>query len=136
DGVLRLLVAGSVLNSIAFFATLPFLSLYLASISTLSGLAIGAVVGSVALIASLGGFAGGLLSDRFGAVTLIRAGVLLNCATGLLLALVHELGLVILLTGMLGVGRLLTEPSMKKLMSVAAAGTDGSVFRIRYMTLC
>ncbi|TCO62349.1 MFS transporter [Actinocrispum wychmicini] len=136
DAVLRLLVAGSVLNSVAFFATLPFLSIYLAEISTLSGLAIGAVVGSVALIASLGGFVGGMLSDRFGAVALIRAGVLLNCATGLALAMVHDVGLVIALTGLLGVGRLLTEPSMKKLMSVAADGTDGSVFRIRYVTLC
>ena len=47
DPVLRLLVAGALLNSIAFFATLPFLTLYLSDISTLSHAAIGAVVGAV-----------------------------------------------------------------------------------------
>jgi predicted MFS family arabinose efflux permease len=63
--VLRLLVVGSLLNSVAFFATLPFLTLYLSDISTLSAAVIGGVVGAVALIAAFGGFLGGVLFSRF-----------------------------------------------------------------------
>jgi MFS family permease len=134
--VLRLLVTGSLLNSVAFFATLPFLTLYLSDISTLSPAMIGGVVGTVALIAAFGGFLGGVLTDRFGAVTLIRAGLVLYVAIYVSLAVTTRLSLVICLILLLGVGRVLVEPSMKKLLSLAATGTAGGVFRIRYITLC
>jgi len=134
--VLRVLVAGSLLNSVAFFATLPFLTLYLSDISTLTAAAIGAVVGAVALIAAFGGFLGGLLTDRFGAVTLIRAGLVVYIATYGLLTITTRLPLFIALIMLVGVGRVLVEPSMKKLLSLAATGTAGGVFRIRYITLC
>lgn len=136
DPVLRLLVAGALLNSIAFFATLPFLTLYLSDISTLSPAAIGAVVGAVALIAAVGGLLGGVLTDRFGAVHLIRAGLALYIVLYVLLTVTDRVTLVIPLILLLGVGRLLVEPSMKKLLSLAAAGTGSAVFRIRYVTLC
>lgn len=136
DPVLRLLVAGSLLNSIAFFATLPLLTLYLSDISTLSAASIGAVVGAVALIAAVGGLLGGLLTDRWGAVTLIRAGLALYVLLYALLALTTEIRWVVPLILLLGVGRLMVEPSMKKLLSLAAAGTGSAVFRIRYVTLC
>lgn len=136
DPVLRLLVAGSLLNSIAFFATLPLLTLYLSDISTLSATAIGAVVGAVALIAAVGGLLGGVLTDRWGAVTLIRSGLALYVLLYALLASTTQLRWVVPLILLLGVGRLVVEPSMKKLLSLAAAGTGGAVFRIRYVTLC
>jgi MFS family permease len=136
DPVLRLLVIGSLLNAVAFFGTLPFLTLYLADISTLSPAAIGAAVGSVALIAAFGGFLGGVLTDRLGAVTLIRAGLVLYVLTYLALSRTQRVPLVLGLVLLLGVGRLMVEPSMKKLLSMAAAGTGSAVFRIRYVTLC
>jgi MFS family permease len=136
DPVLRLLVTGSLLNSVAFFATLPFLTLYLSDISAFSQSQIGAVVGSVALISAFGGFFGGLLTDRLGAVRLIRAGLALYVITYLLLALTERVLAVVLLVMLLGVGRLMVEPSMKKLLSLAAADTGSVMFRIRYVTLC
>lgn len=134
--VLRLLIVGSLLNSVAFFATLPFLTLYLSDISTLSAAVIGGVVGAVALIAAFGGFLGGVLTDRFGAVTLICTGLLVYIATYASLAVTTRLPLIIGLIMLLGIGRILVEPSMKKLLSLAATGTAGGVFRIRYVTLC
>ncbi len=136
DPVLRLLVDGSLLNSVAFFATLPFLTLYLSDISTLSEASIGAVVGSVALIAAFGGLLGGVLTDRLGAVTLIRTGLALYVVTYVLLGLTDRLPAVVLLVMLLGVGRFLVEPSMKKLLSLAAADSGSGIFRIRYITLC
>ncbi|RMI40459.1 MFS transporter [Streptomyces triticirhizae] len=136
DPVLRLLVTGSLLNGLAFFATLPFLALYLSDISTLSEAGIGLVVGSVALISAVGGAVGGLLTDRLGGTRLIQAGLLVNVLAYTSLALARELTLIVALVCLLGVGRLLTEPAMKKALSLAATGSGEAVFRIRYVTLC
>ncbi|GGO79800.1 MFS transporter [Nonomuraea cavernae] len=133
---LLLLVVGSQLNTIAFFATLPFLTLYLSDISTLNAATIGGVVGSIALIAAFGGFLGGIVADRVGAFTLIRIGLVVYVATYLALALTSRLALVIGLIVLLGVARVLVEPSMKKLLSLASSGSDGIAFRLRYVTLC
>jgi MFS family permease len=134
--VLPVLVAGLLLNSIGFFAALPFLTLYLSDISRLPDAAIGAAVGSIALIAALGGYAGGIAADRFGAVTLIRAGLTLYIATYAALAAMRSVPAVIALIVLLGVGRVLVEPSMKRLLSLAAGAGHSGIFRIRYVTLC
>ncbi|MDX3586571.1 MFS transporter [Streptomyces europaeiscabiei] len=131
----RLLIAGSLLNSIAFFSASPFLTLYLKDHSQLSLAVIGAVVGSIALISAIGGIAGGVMVDRLGAVLCIRLGLAVYIATYLLLAMVQGTAAIVALIMLLGVGRLLVEPAMKKLMSLAG-GDDGSIFRFRYMTLC
>ncbi|SCK10847.1 MFS transporter [Streptomyces sp. WMMB 322] len=136
DPALRLLVLGSLLNGLAFFATLPFMTLYLSDISRLSEAEIGLIVGSVALISAFGGTVGGVLADKFGGVRLIQGGLLLNVASYTALAVTRDLGLIVLLVCLLGVGRLLTEPAMKKLLSLGATGSGQMVFRIRYVTLC
>ncbi|MFC8538822.1 MFS transporter [Streptomyces sp. NPDC057249] len=131
----HLLVAGSLLNAIAFFSASPFLTLYLKDHSRLSLAVIGGVVGSIALISAIGGIAGGVMVDRIGAVVCIKTGLVIYIAIYLLLALVDSTALIVALIMLLGVGRLLIEPAMKKLMSLAG-GDDGSIFRFRYMTLC
>jgi MFS family permease len=136
DPVLRLLVAGSLLNSVSFFGTLPFLTLYLSDISTLSPAAIGAVVGSVPLVAAIGGLVGGSLSDRVGAARLVRYGLAGYVVLYGLLAVARSLPVVVVLIVLLGVGRLLVEPAMKTMLSLAAGDGGGNVFRIRYITLC
>ncbi|MGW1539059.1 MFS transporter [Streptomyces sp. NPDC002309] len=135
DGLQALLAAGSLLNAIAFFAAMPFASIYLASRTSLSDVAIGAVVGSIALIASVGGVLGGLLVDRFGTVPMMVLG--LSAYVGIYAGLTVADGtsaIVSLLLG-LGVARLFVEPGGKKLMSLAA-DEDGRIFRVRYMVLC
>ncbi|GAA4062327.1 MFS transporter [Streptomyces shaanxiensis] len=135
DGLQALLAAGSLLNAIAFFAAMPFASIYLASHTSLSEVAIGAVVGSIALIASVGGVVGGMLVDRFGTVPMMVLG--LSAYVGIYVGLTVVDGapaIVSLLLG-LGVARLFVEPGGKKLMSLAA-DEDGRIFRVRYMVLC
>lgn len=73
--------------------------------------------------------------DRLGAVLCIRLGLAVYIATYLLLAMVQGTAAIVALIMLLGVGRLLVELTMKKLMSLAG-GDDGSIFRFRYMTLC
>ncbi|MFD6043430.1 MFS transporter [Streptomyces koyangensis] len=135
DGLQLLLTAGALLNSIAFFAALPFAALYLDARTGLSEGAIGAVIGSIALIASVGGVLGGILIDRFGTVPMMILG--LSCYVAIYLGLTaatSTTAIVALLLG-LGAARLFVEPGGKKLMSLAA-DEDGRIFRVRYMVLC
>lgn len=135
SGIQLLLEAGALLNSIAFFAAMPFASLYLSDHTRLSKPAIGAVVGAVCLITACGGFAGGALVDRIGATRLMRIGLLLDVIVYGLLATVRSAALIVLLIVLLGPARLMVDPAGKKLLSLAMAG-HARAFRVRYMTLC
>jgi MFS family permease len=131
----RLLEGGALLNSVAFFAAMPFAPLYLSEHTGLGKPAVGAVVGAVALTAAFGGLAGGVLVDRLGAVPLMRVGLVLHVAVYGLLAAVSDPAAIVLLFLALGAARLMVEPGAKKLLS-HAADAEGRIFRIRYMTLC
>lgn len=131
----RILVAGSFLNAVAFFSAAPFLTLYLDRHSDLSLPVIGAVVGSVALVAAVGGFFGGVIVDRTGAVRWILVGLAIYVAVYAGLAVVAQTWAIVSLIMLIGVGRLFVEPAMKKLLSLAS-GEGGGLFRVRYITLC
>ena len=131
----RTLIAGALLNSMAFFAVLPFASLYLSDRTELSVPLIGAVVGGIALIAAVGGLFGGLLVDRSRAVRLMGMGLAANVAVYAALALVRIPEPIVPLLLLLGAVRTLVEPGTKKLLSLADTG-DGRIFRVRYITLC
>lgn len=135
SGIQLLLEAGALLNSIAFFAAMPFASLYLSDHTHLSKPAIGAVVGAVCLIAACGGFLGGAMVDRLGATRLMRIGLLLHVIVYGLLATIRSPGAIVPLILMLGPVRLMVDPAEKKLLSQAMAG-QARAFRVRYMTLC
>jgi len=133
-GTARVLAAGSLLNAVAFFAAMPFGALYLDEHTDLGAGAIGAVVGSVALVGAFGGVLGGVLVDRIGGVRAMQAGLLVAVATYLAFTVVRAQAGIVALFLCLGVARLLTEPASKHLMSTA--DDDGRIFRVRYMTLC
>jgi len=136
----RLLEGGALLNSLAFFAAMPFAPLYLSEHTSLGKPAVGAVVGAVALTAAFGGLLGGMIVDRLGAVPLMRAGLVCYVAVYALLASVREAAAIVVLFLLLGGARLMVEPGAKKLLSHAAdespGRAEGRVFRVRYMTLC
>jgi MFS family permease len=135
SGIQLLLESGALLNSIAFFAAMPFASLYLSDHTHLSKPAIGAVVGAICLIAACGGFVGGAMVDRVGATRLMRIGLLLDVIVYGLLATIRNPGAIVPLILMLGPARLMVDPAGKKLLSQAMAG-QARAFRVRYMTLC
>lgn len=64
--IVWVLLVGTVLSRGAAFMTLPFLSIYLSRHMDLSPIVIGLTVGMSPLMATVGGFIGGHLSDRFG----------------------------------------------------------------------
>jgi MFS family permease len=134
-GAFRVVVTGSLFNSLAFFSVVPFLTLHLAQISTLSSAAIGAVVGSIALISACGGLLGGVLADRFGATALVSVGLMIYNIAFVGLALTRVLPLVIALIAILGVGRMMVEPSLKRLLSLSSRAGGDLAFRARYTTV-
>ena len=131
----RLLEGGALLNSLAFFAAMPFAPLYLTEHTSLGKPAVGAVIGAVALTAAFGGLLGGMIVDRLGAVPLMRVGLVCYVAVYGLLATVGQASAIIVLFLLLGGARLMVEPGAKKLLS-HAADDEGRMFRVRYMTLC
>ncbi|TDD59927.1 MFS transporter [Actinomadura darangshiensis] len=131
----RLLEGGELLNSLAFFAAMPFAPLYLTGHTGLGKPGVGAVVGAVALTAAFGGLLGGMIVDRIGAVPLMRAGLVAYVAVYGLLAAVRAAAPIVVLFLLLGVARTMVEPGAKKLLS-HAADDEGRMFRVRYMTLC
>lgn len=133
--VQRLLEGGALLNSLAFFAAMPFAPLYLSEHTGFGKPAVGAVVGAVALVAAFGGLLGGMVVDRLGAVPLMRAGLVCYVVVYGLLAAVRGAAPIVVLFLLLGVARLMVEPGAKKLLS-HAADDEGRMFRVRYMTLC
>jgi MFS family permease len=60
------LLTGTVLSRGAVFMTMPFLAIYLSRTMDMHPLFIGLTVGISPLVATIGGFIGGHLSDRFG----------------------------------------------------------------------
>ncbi|NHC39671.1 MFS transporter [Bacillus sp. MM2020_1] len=64
--IVWVLLIGTVLSRGASFMTLPFLSIYLSRHMDLSPIIIGLTVGMSPLMATVGGFIGSHLSDRFG----------------------------------------------------------------------
>lgn len=130
----QLLIGGKFLSSVAYFAALPFLTLYLSTTGGLAKPAAGAVAGSVAVVSAAGGLAGGYLTDRFGSVRLMKAGLAVYVASYAGLAAVRSLPAIIGLLLAMGVGRAALEPSSKRLMS-ACATADGAIFRLRYITV-
>ncbi|MCQ8772078.1 MFS transporter [Streptomyces sp. AA8] len=135
DRTVRILVLCSLINSVGFFSMMPFLALYLADITTLPPAAIGAFTGSIALVGAVGALAGGVITDRAGAGSLLRAGFALYTVLGAALAVVTAPVVVLPLIVCLGGALMLVGPSLKKLMSLAAGEGGGLVFRMRFMTL-
>lgn len=135
DRNVRLLVVCSLINSVGFFAMVPFLALYLADTTSLPPAVIGAFSGSIALVGAAGSLVGGAITDRAGAGSLLRVGFLLYTVLSAALAVVTVPVLVLPLIVCLGGGLMLVGPSLKKLMSLAAGEGGGLVFRMRFMTL-
>jgi MFS family permease len=130
-----ILVTGKFLTSLAYFATLPYLTIYLSDHAGLSKPAAGAIAGLVALISALGGSVAGGWIDRWGAVPFMTAAMIAYAGVYAGLAFLRTTGAVVALLALMGVVRMVLEPATKKLMSATAGGAAANIFRIRYMVV-
>ncbi|MFF3431711.1 MFS transporter [Streptomyces sp. NPDC002602] len=123
---------GCLLNSLAFFTMVPFLTLYLSDTTSLSGAMIGALVGSIALIQAVGSLAGGSFTDRYRPTMLLRCGVLIYTVACAALTTARSLPLLVALIALMGISEAIMNPSMKKLLSLASTAMGDGAFRARY----
>lgn len=130
----RLLIVCSLLGTTAFFAVLPFGTLYLASQSSMTTAQVGMVIGAVSLVGAFGGILGGRLSDIVGPFRLLVGGLAATSAVFVGFILLQQVWAIATLFVLLGVCRAAVEPPLKHLLSTNS--DDGRIFRLRYMTIC
>ncbi|MFC7625248.1 MFS transporter [Microlunatus sp. GCM10028923] len=130
----RVLIFGTLLSSVAYFAALPFLPLVLTARGATDPATVGLAIGAIALIAALGGGPVGAVIDRTSARPFLITGLVLTALAYLVLAAVTDLVLSIAMIITLGVGRTLMEPASKHLLSTIDFRT-GSGFRWRHAML-
>lgn len=122
------------LSSIALFSIFPYLALYLKEQFALSNSVAGLAVGSIALISACGAWLGGMLVDRIGWLRMLRLSSLLYVLVFMALIVTKRFEIVVGLIFVIGLCRLLMEPSLKTALVIHDDGS-GRLFRLRYMTL-
>lgn len=110
------LLGGTVFARIASFMTLPFLAIYLQNELHASPLMIGLVVGISQLAATIGGFFGGFLTDRFGRKPILKISVFCWSAVFFAFAFAESIWVFLLCSALNGLCRSFFEPASQALM--------------------
>ena len=134
--IVWVLLIGTVLSRGSAFMTLPFLSIYLSRHMDLSPIIIGVTVGMSPLMATVGGFIGGHLSDRFGRkpVMLIALFTVAFVYYGFTVA--TSPGWFILLNALNGLSNSFFEPTAQALMAdLTEKEKRMKVYSLRYTAM-
>ncbi|MEH7504860.1 MFS transporter [Neobacillus drentensis] len=115
--IVWVLLIGTVLSRGSAFMTLPFLSIYLSRHMELSPIVIGLTVGMSPLMATVGGFIGGHLSDRFGRKPIMLTALFALACVYYGFTLATGQGWFILLNALNGLCTSFFEPTSQALMA-------------------
>src|SRR3954452_20936840 len=115
--IVWVLLVGTVLSRGAAFMTLPFLSIYLSRHMDLSPMVIGLTVGMSPLMATVGGFIGGHLSDRFGRKPVMLISLFMVALVYYGFTVATGQGWFILLNAVNGLSNSFFEPTSQALMA-------------------
>ncbi|MCM3116887.1 MFS transporter [Neobacillus sp. MER 74] len=115
--IVWVLLIGTVLSRGASFMTLPFLSIYLSRHMDLSPIVIGLTVGMSPLMATVGGFIGGHLSDRFGRKPVMLISLFTVALVYYGFTVANSEGWFILLNALNGLSNSFFEPTAQALMA-------------------
>lgn len=127
------LIAGTVFSRAASFMTLPFLAIYLQNDLHASPIMIGLAVGISELTATLGGFFGGFLTDRFGRKKMIIISLIGWSIIFYGFAFANSVWIFIFCNALNGLCRAFFEPASQALMiDYTAFDKRRRLFSIRY----
>ncbi|MGG1677151.1 MDR family MFS transporter [Neobacillus sp. NRS-1170] len=115
--IVWVLLIGTVLTRGSAYMTLPFLSIYLSRHIDLSPIIIGLTVGMSPLMATVGGFIGGHLSDRFGRRPIMLTALFVLAFVYYGFTVANSQGWFILLNAINGLCTSFFEPTSQALMA-------------------
>ncbi|MEH7336525.1 MFS transporter [Neobacillus drentensis] len=115
--IVWVLLIGTVLSRGSAYMTLPFLSIYLSRHIDLSPIIIGLTVGMSPLMATVGGFIGGHLSDRFGRRPIMLTALFTLAFVYYGFTIANSQGWFILLNAINGLCTSFFEPTSQALMA-------------------
>ncbi|ETI68340.1 MDR family MFS transporter [Neobacillus vireti] len=134
--IVWVLLIGTILSRGSAFMTLPFLSIYLSRHLDLSPVIIGLTVGMSPLMATVGGFIGGHLSDRFGRKRVMQFALFSIAFVYFGFALANSQGCFILLNALNGLSNSFFEPTSQALMGdVTEKKNRMKAYSLRYTAL-
>ncbi|WP_409254164.1 MDR family MFS transporter [Bacillus sp. SCS-153A] len=115
--IVWLLLTGTILSRGAMFMTMPFLAIYLSRSTEMHPLFIGLTVGISPLVATIGGFLGGHLSDRYGREPILKMSLFFISLVFFAFSVVHHPLWFILLNAFNGLSNSFFEPTSQALMA-------------------
>ncbi|WP_066064637.1 MDR family MFS transporter [Neobacillus soli] len=134
--IVWVLLIGTVLSRGSAFMTLPFLSIYLSRHMDLSPIIIGLTVGMSPLMATVGGFIGGHLSDRFGRKPIMLTSLFMVAFVYYGFTVATGQGWFILLNALNGLSNSFFEPTAQALMAdLTAKEKRMKVYSLRYTAM-
>lgn len=110
------ILIGTVFARVASFMTIPFLALYLHRELDADPITIGIILGLAPLLATVGGFIGGYLTDRFGRKVIILSSVFMWGAVFIGFAFSNSLIIFGILSALNGLCRSFFEPATQAFM--------------------
>jgi len=134
--IVWVLLIGTVLSRGSAFMTLPFLSIYLSRHMDLSPIIIGVTVGMSPLMATVGGFIGGHLSDRFGRKPVMLIALFTVALVYYGFTVATSPGWFILLNALNGLSNSFFEPTAQALMAdLTVKEKRMKVYSLRYTAM-
>ena len=134
--IVWVLLIGTVLSRGSAYMTLPFLSIYLSRHMELSPIVIGLTVGMSPLMATVGGFIGGHLSDRFGRKPIMLTALFALACVYYGFTIAAGQGWFILLNALNGLCTSFFEPTSQALMAdLTSKEKRMKVYSLRYTAM-